>query len=95
MWAWGWNGYGQLGDGSTVTRVVPTKVHGFVRARTVAAGFLQSFAVDNDRSLRGWGWNAFGQLGGGPTDPRLAPMPVHGVATARVVSAGALHSLSG
>ena len=28
LWAWGWNGYGQLGDGTTTTRLTPIQVQG-------------------------------------------------------------------
>jgi alpha-tubulin suppressor-like RCC1 family protein len=59
LWAWGNNGSGQLGDGSTATRAVPTLVgSGYA---SVAAGSRSAVALKTDGSL--WSWGA------GSTDP--------------------------
>ena len=92
LWAWGFNYYGQIGDGSPVytLRLLPVQVLTGVVA--VAAGGNHSLAKKTDGSLWGWGQNVFGQLGDGTTGSRLLPAQVQtGVAA---VAAGSIHSLA-
>ena len=42
--AWGWNGAGQLGDGTTIDRWVPTGVPGAAGAGTIGAGAFHSLS---------------------------------------------------
>jgi hypothetical protein len=76
LWAWGWNASGQLGDGTTGTRLRPVAVMNKVAA--VAAGGYHSLALKTDGSLRAWGRNDFGQLGDGTTETWLHPVQVVG-----------------
>ena len=50
LWAWGWNEYGQLGDGTKVTRNVPVRVDSNVRS--VACGYKISLWITTDGDLR-------------------------------------------
>jgi alpha-tubulin suppressor-like RCC1 family protein len=45
VWAWGSNGFGQLGNGSTVPVTGPVQVTGLTNATQVAAGERFSLAV--------------------------------------------------
>lgn len=94
-WAWGWNGFGQLGDATTVERHAPVRVAvaGLVAA---AGGLFHSLGVDASGTVRAWGWNGLGQLGDGTTLDRHLAVPVRlpaGLVTS--VSAGAYHSVAG
>jgi len=51
VWAWGWNGYGQLGDGTTVSHATPTRVVGLSGVTAIAAGWVHNLAVTSDGSL--------------------------------------------
>ncbi|MFC3750735.1 RCC1 domain-containing protein, partial [Paenibacillus sp. GCM10012306] len=54
--AWGYNYYGQLGDGTTTLRSVPVAVSGLTSGvNAVAAGSIQSFALKGDGTVWGWG----------------------------------------
>ncbi|MEU5217581.1 hypothetical protein AB0G79_15465 [Streptomyces sp. NPDC020807] len=53
--SWGYNGNGQLGDGTTMPRPVPVNVLGLYGATSVAAGTFHSVAATSDGSAYGWG----------------------------------------
>ncbi|HEX3623627.1 MAG TPA: hypothetical protein VHT97_15035 [Acidimicrobiales bacterium] len=93
VYAWGWNGVGQLGDGTTVDSHQPVPVPGLTEVAAIAAGYNHSLAVQ-DGVVMAWGWNALGQLGDGTTVNRTTPVPVRGLTGVVAVSAGVLHSLA-
>ena len=76
LWAWGANGFGQLGDGSTTDRSAPVQIgQGFLQ---VAAGRFFSMARKSDGSVWTWGANSKGQLGDGSTTQRTSPARIAG-----------------
>jgi alpha-tubulin suppressor-like RCC1 family protein len=94
---WGYNEYGQLGDGTTTNSSTPVKVAGISNAMAVAAGHHHTCALLADRSVRCWGSNAYGQLGdGSPLDgtnhDAHIPVAVSGITNATAVSPGAYHT---
>jgi alpha-tubulin suppressor-like RCC1 family protein len=77
---WGTNWLGQLGDGTTISREVPTKVAGSLLFAGVSAGPVGSHTcgITTGNKIYCWGDNAFGQLGDGTTTRRLSPVKVAG-----------------
>ena len=75
---WGFNAFGQLGDGSIATRRIPTGVdlEDGKTAVSVSTGEYSTCAILNDNSLVCWGANGFGQLGINNTANQSAPMGV-------------------
>jgi alpha-tubulin suppressor-like RCC1 family protein len=75
VYAWGYNGFGQLGDGTTTTSLVPERIDpaDLKNIVSVAAGGNSSYALSSDGSLWVWGYNTFGELGLGDTIERLTP----------------------
>ncbi|MBY9081309.1 RCC1 domain-containing protein, partial [Paenibacillus sp. CGMCC 1.18879] len=67
VWAWGYNGGGQLGDNSTTQRSVPVQVTGLTEVTAIAGGNNHSLALKSDGSVWAWGYNGGGQLGDGTT----------------------------
>ena len=94
VWSWGWNGLGQLGDGTTAPRSGPVRVPGLTAVTAVAAGGFHSVALRDDGTVWAWGWNGFGQVGDGGTTQRNVPVQVPGLTDVAAVSAGAYHSLA-
>jgi alpha-tubulin suppressor-like RCC1 family protein len=66
LWAWGSNGWGQLGDGtrSTTWTATPEQI-GSHHWTAVAAGYRTSMAIDQAGHLFTWGSNQKGQLADG------------------------------
>lgn len=63
---WGYNIYGQLGDGTLVNKSTPVSVSGLGGGVTsIVAGHSQTCALLNDKSLKCWGDNGYGQIGAG------------------------------
>ncbi|MFE7562455.1 RCC1-like domain-containing protein [Kitasatospora sp. NPDC057500] len=94
---WGFNGYGQLGDGTSVNRATPTAtaLPAGVALTAVAVGAQHTLAIGSNGTPYSWGDNDAGQLGTGTLTRRLAPgtVPLPAGVTARAVSAGDRHSL--
>jgi alpha-tubulin suppressor-like RCC1 family protein len=94
VWAWGDNGSGQLGDGTTTPRLVPTRLNRLTGIRAIASGYYHTLAIRTDGTLLAWGNNSVGQLGDGTTTPRPSPTPVPGLSSIVAVAAGITHSLA-
>ena len=77
LYTWGYNNRGQLGNGSTSNRNVPTltSLGTSVKFIAVAAGRNFSAAIAADGQLYTWGWNGEGQLGIGATSPTTRNTP--------------------
>jgi alpha-tubulin suppressor-like RCC1 family protein len=79
--AWGNNGEGELGNGSTTQSNVPVAVNtsGVLAGRTVtavAAGNYHSLVACADGTVHAWGSNSSGQLGNGSNTESLVPVAV-------------------
>lgn len=93
LWMWGRNQYGQLGDGTTLSRSSPVQtVAGGTGWKYVSCSPVNgrsTYAVKHDGSLWTWGNNSSGELGDGTVVSKSSP--VQTVATGGVwtsVSAG-------
>jgi alpha-tubulin suppressor-like RCC1 family protein len=98
VWAWGSNGSGQLGDGTTTYRSLPVQVDDTELTGVVAvdAGLSHSLAIDSTGAAWAWGHNLSGQLGDGTRTDRLVPVRVNetGLTDVVVLAGGAGHSLA-
>ncbi|MBL8784264.1 MAG: hypothetical protein JNJ59_05125, partial [Deltaproteobacteria bacterium] len=79
LYCWGSNAYGQLGDGSTTNRAVPTRVGTLTTWARLGLGPEQACASRGDGTLYCWGWDVSGGVGVGGTANVLRPMKVNGV----------------
>ncbi len=102
VWAWGFNEFGQLGDGTVTNSYIPVEVSGVANVVAIAGGGYHSLAVLSDGSVWAWGYNVNGELGNASTTnsdtPVQAEVPVvitGGVpTTVTAVAAGMHHSLA-
>jgi alpha-tubulin suppressor-like RCC1 family protein len=101
VWVWGYNRYGQLGDGTKTNRLTPVQVKikdidgtlvPLSGVAAIAAGGFHSLALDSNSMALVWGRNNFGQLGDGTKTNRLTPTPV-GI-SASALAGGWYHTLA-
>ena len=76
LWAWGYNGGGQLGDGTATSRSAPVQIGTATNWASVGSGFLHSVAIRKDGTLWAWGDNTYGQLGDGTTTDHTTPVQI-------------------
>jgi alpha-tubulin suppressor-like RCC1 family protein len=94
---WGHNGFGELGDGTTIDRTSPGDVSGFPTGSgvtAISAGTSHTCVLEAG-GIKCWGSNSSGQLGDGTGMTRTTPVEVVGFPSgsgATAVDAGAWHS---
>lgn len=82
VWAWGFNGEGRLGDGTTTARRLPVQVKGeggtgfLTDVTAIYAGYYSAYAIKSDGSVWAWGKNTNGQLSDGTTTDQYTPVRV-------------------
>ena len=96
--AWGYNGDGELGDGTTTSTGTPVKVKlpPGTTVTAVRAGCFHSLALTTTGHVLAWGFSGQGELGNGSTLSSLIPVRVklpRGTKV-RAISAGSGHSLA-
>ena len=91
---WGRNDAGQVGDGTTSQRSLPTDVLALpAGASAVSAGSRHTCAVATGGPVKCWGANAKGQLGDASVATHVVPADVAGPLTgASIVAAGVEHT---
>jgi alpha-tubulin suppressor-like RCC1 family protein/serine/threonine protein kinase len=98
VWTWGFNQYGQLGNGSDEDSYNPGQVPGLVNVIGIAGGDHYSLALRSDGTVWAWGRNREGELGNGTNTESNLPVWVSGLGGVIAIAAGpargANHSLA-
>ena len=94
VWAWGDNEWGQLGDGTTTNRYLPTRVKNLEGIIAISAGDYHSLALKSDGTVWAWGDNESGELGDGTTANSYVPVQVKGLNHIIAIAAGEAQSLA-
>ena len=96
VYGWGNNEYGQLGDGTTETKVLPQlKVDIPGKVIGVAAGIFHTLALLESGEVYGWGNNEYGQIGNGTHQEVNGPQLIFTLPEKVVaIAAGSFHSLA-
>jgi hypothetical protein len=94
VWDWGYNNFGQLGNGNTSNQSTPVQVTDLTGVVAVAGGYYHSIALKNSGTVWDWGYNNYGQLGNGNTSNQSTPVQVSGLTGAAAVSGGRYHTVA-
>lgn len=92
VWAWGWNGDGQLGDGTITDRFTPVRISGLSQVVAITAGERHTLALREDGSVWAWGHNMYGQLGDSTTKYRFTPVWVRDLSGVVAIDTGQFSS---
>jgi alpha-tubulin suppressor-like RCC1 family protein len=92
--AWGFNGNGQIGDGTTTWRMTPVSIAGMSGVRS-SHGSYHTVAAKSDGTVWAWGYNYYGQVGDNNPGPnRLTPVQLTSLDGVVSVSAGMNSSMA-
>jgi alpha-tubulin suppressor-like RCC1 family protein len=92
---WGYNNYGELGNGTNGYEeysTTPVTVTGISTAIAITAGGFHTCAVLRGGSVKCWGDNSDGQLGDGTTNNSNIPVLVHEIYAPTRLAAGLAHT---
>ncbi|MGH9181955.1 MAG: chitobiase/beta-hexosaminidase C-terminal domain-containing protein, partial [Acidimicrobiales bacterium] len=93
--AFGYNAYGQLGQGDTTLRASPTAIAGLTGIQAIAAGQNHALALRSDGQVFAWGQNNNCQIGDGTSSSsRLTPVQLLECPPVVSITAGQSHSLA-
>ncbi|HWC72717.1 MAG TPA: hypothetical protein VG454_02195, partial [Gemmatimonadales bacterium] len=77
-YCWGANQYGELGDGSTMSRSNPVPVVGGLTFASLQSKGTHTCGITTGGVAYCWGNNDYGELGDGTTTSRSIPVRVGG-----------------
>jgi alpha-tubulin suppressor-like RCC1 family protein len=99
--AWGYNGNGELGDGTQTNSSTPVTVKGISNAIAVAGSAYGSMALLANGTVVAWGYNGYGELGQGTTTGpdeactcSTTPISVPGLSNVVAIDAGYEYNLA-
>src|SRR5450759_699627 len=96
--AWGYNGHGELGNGTTTnsSTSVAVSLPSGTRVTAIAGGGQHSLALTSTGQVLAWGYNGLGQLGNGTTTNSSTPVAVSlpSGTTVTAIDGGGDHSLA-
>jgi alpha-tubulin suppressor-like RCC1 family protein len=97
VWCWGYNGFGQLGTGTTNDAWTPVQaglsaVPPLTSVTKLGGRPYFTLAVKSDGTIWGWGMNRYGQMGNGTLNPLGGPQVAVPVMVSNTWPGGAVNS---
>ena len=76
LWAWGFNDFGQLGDGTKTNKSSPVQIGFLTNWSEISCGTDFTLAVKTNGTIWAWGLNSSGQLGLGTVINKSSPVQI-------------------
>ena len=95
---WGYGNYGQLGNGETTDKIIPTLTSSLGTGRkavAISSGGSHTCAILDNGDVSCWGYGNFNQLGNGGAFDKTTPTPTSSLGTSRTavgLSSGGDHT---
>ena len=94
LWAWGYNGYGQLGLDNRVSYSSPVQVGSGTNWAAVQVANARTIAIKTDGTMWAWGYNGGGNLGLGDIVDRSSPVQIGALTTWSKISGAGNFSIA-
>ena len=92
--AWGYNGYGELGNGTYTQSVAPFQVSNLTGVTAIEAGYEHSVALKSNGTVWDWGYDGFGNGGPGSGCNSNVPVQVQNLNGITSIEGEGEHSLA-
>ena len=97
LWTWGYNGFGQLGNGTSglyLASSSPVQINSMAGAVRIDGGGSHSLVLKNDGTVWASGYNVDGELGNGTNTNSNIYVQVNFLTGVKAIAAGGYHSLA-
>ncbi|MEK8127556.1 fibronectin type III domain-containing protein [Paenibacillus filicis] len=94
VWSWGKNSSGELGDGSTAIKSVPTQNTNLSGFRQISSGANHTIGIKGNGTVWAWGSNGNANVPGGSLTSNPLPVQIPNLVSVVSVQAGLAHSLA-
>ena len=94
IWSWGYNNYGQLGNGSYTSYSYPIQIGNDTDWALLSCGSDHTSAIKTDGTLWAWGYNNYGQLGNSENTDHNYPLQIETGTNWATVSCGGNHTIA-